>query len=106
MEKVKTAISSIFESQEYLLDTPRNTITRKAAKDLLDAVAVREKVFSEFASALLSRISCFLQNGAKGVQKKRFCQTFISRGLVTWTSCGMFYTSVLEENWWWWKTEC
>ena len=56
MNKVKKVISLILESPEYLLDTPRNTITRRAATELLDAATENEEIFCKFASALINRI--------------------------------------------------
>ena len=37
-EKIKNIIAAILERPEYLLDTPRNTSTRRAASELLESI--------------------------------------------------------------------
>ena len=59
VEKVKKVIAGILERPpEYLLDTPRNIVTRKAASELLESMQSESngKVFSEFATGLETAI--------------------------------------------------
>lgn len=56
MEKAKEAIGSILKRKEYLLDTPRNITTRRAARELLDVAASKEDLFSKFSSELIGKI--------------------------------------------------
>ena len=58
VEKVKKIIAGILERPEYLLDTPRNIVTRKAASELLESMQSESngKVFSEFATGLETAI--------------------------------------------------
>ena len=73
MERVKQHISSILRSPEYLLDTPRNIITRKAAKEIIESMedGTNEELFSKFACELVKIIEgCFCSLGKRGVREK------------------------------------
>lgn len=52
-EKVKKIISAILEKPEYILDTPRNTVTRRAARELLTSAENNCRAFSEFSEELI-----------------------------------------------------
>ena len=55
---MKKVIAGILERPEYLLDTPRNIVTRKTASELLESMQSESngKVFSEFATGLETAI--------------------------------------------------
>ncbi len=58
VEKIKRTLASLLERPEYLLDTPRNSITRKAAKELLESMESDShgNLFREFAIGLETAI--------------------------------------------------
>ena len=58
-EKIKNIIAAILERPEYLLDTPRNTSTRRTASELLESIKgePNQKIFNHFVTELVKTIS-------------------------------------------------
>ena len=52
VEMVKKVVATMIERPEYLLDAPRNRLTRRAETKLLQWIDNNTKVFNEFASEL------------------------------------------------------